>query len=155
VCLAAIPCILGQVALAGTPTVGVGDEGAGGLYTLTPCRLVDTRVPFLFPGPLQAGVPRSIQVAGLCGVPLGAKAAVLNATVVAQTATGNCRLYPDPELPVPPVPPLASSINFVVDGARANNAVVGLGPGGKVIVYCSGPPTLVVHLILDVGGYFD
>jgi hypothetical protein len=51
--------------------------------------------------------------------------------------------------------PQVSTINFVAGQNRANNTVVGLGPGGTVTAYCSGAGPGSVHLILDVVGYFE
>ena len=78
----------------GVLTVGVvallvssSSEGAGPFqfYSITPCRLVDTRGP-VGPtgGPILAGnVVRSFPiVGGTCGIPATAKAAVLNVVIV-------------------------------------------------------------------------
>jgi subtilisin family serine protease len=133
-------------------TVTQAGRGPSGLdlFTIPPCRLIDTRVPGPLGGPIVFGTSRTIPVAGVCGVSASAKAVALNLTVAAPTATGNCRLYPDPG-----VRPLVSAINYVAGLTRANNAVVPLGPGGTVTVYCEGASPGSVQLILDVDGYFE
>ena len=61
-------------------------EGGGRMfYTLTPCRVSDTRNPDDGP-PIIPGVPRDFQVAGRCGIPVDVAAVVLNVTVVAPTS---------------------------------------------------------------------
>ena len=119
-------------------------------FTVPPCRLVDTRQPGPGGGPiLTLGTSRTFQVGGFCGVSASATAVALNLAVTAPTAAGNCRLYPDPG-----ARPLVSNINFAAQ-TRANNAVVPMGPGGTVTVYCAGAGPGSVHLILDVNGYFE
>jgi hypothetical protein len=131
--------------------VSIVDKGAAAFHIVAPCRLVDTRQPSpSWHGPLVGGVPKTFQVAGLCGVPVGARAAAVNLTAVAPTTQGNCRLYPNPG----GVIPLVSNVNFAAGQTRANNAIVPLGPGGTVTVYCSGNSSSLVHFVLDVGGYF-
>ncbi|MDQ6893486.1 MAG: hypothetical protein M3167_12505, partial [Acidobacteriota bacterium] len=73
-------------------------QGAGPFqfFSVTPCRIVDTRNPNgVTGGPALAGqATRSFPVAGLCGVPSTAQAAVLNVTVVAPTGGGHVRIWP-------------------------------------------------------------
>jgi len=133
-------------------TFTVTQAGPGADYfTVTPCRLVDTRLPGPSEGALSFGSARTFAVGGgaCSGVSASARAVAFNLTVAAPTAQGNCRLYPGPSLPQ------VSSINFTSGRTRANNAVVALGPGGTVTVYCSGGTAGTVHVILDVSGYFE
>jgi hypothetical protein len=51
-----------------------------GFYSVTPCRVLDTRVSTAGPA-LSAGVTRSVVVGGVCGVPKAASAVSLNVTV--------------------------------------------------------------------------
>jgi hypothetical protein len=120
---------------------------------LPPCRLADTRGP-AGPGggpPLAAGAARNFPVAGSCGIPVDARAVAFNATVASPTGAGNLRLYPAGE-----PPPLASMLNFAPGRARANSALLPLGPGGEVTVRADMPlePAGTAHLVLDVYGYF-
>jgi hypothetical protein len=130
-------------------TATILDDESSDLYTLTPCRLADTRdAPGASGGPaLAANSTRAFPAAGACGVPADAKAVLLNVTVVGQTDVGNLRLYPA-GAPVP----LASTINFVAGQTRANNAIIPLGVSGQVGVRC-GMPTGSTHFVMDVFGY--
>ena len=115
-------------------------------YTVTPCRLVDTRGP---DAPiLTQGEERTFTVVGRCGVPATAKALALNVTVAGPTAAGNMQLWPGgTERPSTPI------INFGAGQTQANNAVVAVGPSGAVNAVLS--PAGQAHLIVDVSGYFE
>lgn len=121
------------------------------LYTLIPCRAVDTRNPA---GPLggpalAAAGTRAFVLAGQCGIPAGAISVAVNVTVTGSTGAGYLTLYAsgNPR-------PATSTINYGAGRTRANNAVLVLGvAGGDVDVY-AGQSTGTVHLILDVVGYF-
>jgi uncharacterized repeat protein (TIGR01451 family) len=120
-------------------------------YTVTPCRLVDTRnAPGPVGGPaLTSGVSRSFTVAGSCGVPATAWAVVVNATVTGSTAAGNLRLFPG-ATPVPTV----STVNYSAGQTRGNGAIVALGAGGDILARAT-QSSGTAHLILDIHGYFD
>jgi hypothetical protein len=119
-------------------------------YTVTPCRLADTRNangPLGGPA-LQPGTVRPFTLTGVCGVPVTAKALSLNVTVTQPSAPGFLVLYPGGQLK-----PQTSSLNFSMGQTRANNAVLPLedGTGVLQVLAADGP----VHLILDVNGYFQ
>jgi hypothetical protein len=119
-------------------------------YTLSPCRLVDTR---LANGPLggpalQPNAIRTFTLAGTCGVPVGAKAVSLNLAVTQPAVTGFLRMYPADQ-----GVPLASAINFVAGQTLANNAILPIDATGAIKVKTDSAGT--VHLILDVTGYFQ
>ena len=118
-------------------------------YTLAPCRIADTRSTD--PPALNANSDRDFDVAGRCQVPSDALAVAINVTTVLQTDGGNLRLYP-----AGGTVPLASTINFAAGRARANNAIVPLGQGGRIGVRCDMPPgsSGQTHFLLDVSGYF-
>jgi endoglucanase len=118
------------------------------LYTVAPCRLVDTRQAGQGAPALTAGEARSFTLAGLCGVPADARALAVNVTATAATAVGHLRVYPT-GAPLP----TASTLNYSANQARANNAIVSLGAGGAATVYC-GQMTGSVHVVVDVNGYF-
>jgi hypothetical protein len=120
-------------------------------YTLTPCRLIDTRNAI---GPLGGpalvgGTTRSLLVAGICGVPVGATALVVNLTIVQPVAAGDLRLFPSGI-----AAPLVSTINFSAGQILANNAVVPLTGTipGSLDVQADFAGTS--HFVLDVVGYF-
>jgi hypothetical protein len=123
-------------------------------YTVTPCRVADTRSPA---GPsggpiLGAGATRSFPVTGgTCGIPATALAASVNLTAVGAAAGGHLTLFPGDA----PGPPLASSINFSAAQTRANNAIVPLSSDGTGTIGVKNGSAGVVHFVLDVNGYFQ
>ena len=124
----------------------------GSFYTLAPCRLIDTRNPTgPYGGPaLAAGVSRSFVLTGQCGIPTTATAVSLNVVSITPS-TGPAFLTGFPGgLPLP----LVSTVNSGAGQIRANNAVVALGGGGDVQVFC-GQGAGTSHLVVDVNGYFQ
>jgi uncharacterized repeat protein (TIGR01451 family) len=122
----------------------------GAFYTLTPCRLVDTRLLAWQPA-LQPGEERTYVLAGPpCGIPVGAAALSVNLTVTGGTAQGNLRLYPA-DVAVPEV----SNINFTAGLTRANNAIVPASADGSVAIKVKNGSVGTVQFILDVNGYFE
>ncbi len=124
--------------------------GGNGFFTVTPCRVLDTRLPN---GPLggpalSAGGARTFVITGQCGIPSSALSVSVNVTITGPTSGGFLTIYPAGS-PVPPT----SSINYAAGQTRANNAVSSLGPAGDITVAC-GPPSGTVHFILDVTGFF-
>jgi hypothetical protein len=120
-------------------------------YTLTPCRIIDTRNPNgPYGGPaLAANVARTFTIAGQCAVPQSAKALAINVTVSGSSAAGVILVYP---AAVPT--PSASTINYKQGQTRANNAITTLDLNGRIAVVPF-QPTGSVHFILDVNGYFQ
>lgn len=125
-----------------------------GFYTLTPCRVLDTRNPTgAYGGPaLSAGAERSFALAGRCGIPAGARALSVNVTVTAPTQAGFVRAWPG-GLTAPPT----SLINFSAGQVRANNAILALAADGQgtVTVQAGLAAAGSVQFILDVNGYFQ
>jgi uncharacterized protein (DUF1800 family) len=119
-------------------------------YTLTPCRIVDTRGPNgAFGGPaLAAGGTRDFPVVGTCGIPVTARAVVLNVTVTSGTSAGLLSIFPSGT-----TMSSASSINWSTGQTRANNVNAALGSNGAISVFAS-HPTGTVQFIVDVSGYF-
>ena len=117
-------------------------------YTVTPCRIVDTRgAAGPTGGPnFAAQESRSFGAAGRCGVSTAAEAVAVNVTVVPQ-ADGYMAF-----VPTGAATPNTSTINFRSGRTRANNAVLKLGNGGGLTVYSFA--TGDVSLIVDVTGYF-
>lgn len=119
------------------------------LFTLPPCRILDTRDAAFAEPAIAAGSSRDFTVAGVCGVPATAKAVAVNVTATGGTDIGDLRLYPaGSDLPV------VSALNYRAGQTRANNAVVALGTNGRIGVHCD-QATGSVALILDVAGYFE
>lgn len=135
----------------GSKGVTIDGTCPSNFHTLPPCRVVDTRRP-IGPWGGPALLPESERVftmADVCGVPPGARAVALNVTVTLPTAQGYFIVYPGGV-----AAPLASVLNYMAGQTRANNAVVPLGAGGTLAVYC-GQPTGTTHLVIDVTGYFE
>ncbi len=106
---------------------------------LTPARLVDTR-----PTPVPAGGTLEVPVAGVAGVPVGAKAVVANVTVVGGPVGGGfVTVFPCGTLPG------TSSVNYSGADAVANEVIVKLSPAGSICVYAH----TAVNVIVDVAGY--
>jgi hypothetical protein len=120
-------------------------------YTLTPCRVVDTRTtpngPYAGPA-LLAGQTRTFNLAGRCGIPASAKAVSLNVTVTAPTALGNLALYPAGSSAS------TSTINYSAGRTRANNATIKVGASAGLAVHCN-QASGTTHVLLDVNGYFQ
>jgi hypothetical protein len=122
-----------------------------GFFTLTPCRVADTRNPN---GPLggPAMTPmqqRNFPLPGTCGIPVTASSVALNITVTGSTGSGDLRLFP-----AGGAAPGTSTLNWSAGQTRANNSIVALGSSGGVTVWCvmfAGS----THVILDVVGYFE
>ena len=126
------------------------ENRVGGMdyYTVTPCRLLDTRVPGQ--GPALTTGNRELVVPPNCGIPVDALAVALNVTVVSPTVGGHVTVFPGATSP-----PGTSTINFAAGQTRANNQIVGLAPdfSGKLILRAVVPGGQV-HFIVDVVGYF-
>jgi PKD repeat protein len=121
--------------------------------SLTPCRLIDTRLtvgPEAASPALAGSGIRTFEVAGKCGLPPTASALSVNVTVTDPKGAGFLTVYPA-DLPAPPI---ASSINFQVGDTRANNAVVHLATNGTGINVVNGSKG-TVELIIDVNGWFE
>jgi hypothetical protein len=122
-----------------------------GFYTLSPCRIVDTRnAAGPYGGPaLTANSDRSFVAWGRCGIPSGADAIALNVTVTGATSGGDFRIYPGGTSL-----PMASTINYAAGRTRANNGAYRLGSAGDLVVHVD-QASGSAHLILDVSGYFE
>ena len=124
-------------------------------YSVTPCRIVDTRNA-VGPtgGPALAGqTTRSFPVAGLCGIPSTAKAAVLNVVVVAPTGGGNLRIWP-----YNTTMPLVATVNYDPgEPAIANGAIAPLSsdPTLSISTFLGSSTGNTAHLVIDTTGYFQ
>ncbi len=134
------------------PDVGaeewLGPPPALGFYTVQPCRVVDTRVAGQGPA-LAAGESRSLAVAGVCGIPLGARAVSVNLAATQPASAGNLRLFAAGS-----PAPLVSTLNYGIGQTRGNNAIAPLSADGRLGVRAV-QSTGGVHMILDVNGYFE
>jgi N-acetylneuraminic acid mutarotase len=122
-------------------------------FTVTPCRLVDTRnAAGPTGGPaLSPDATRSFTVTGgVCGIPSTAIAVSVNLTAVGAAAAGYLTLFAsDGSMPLP------GSIYFTPGMTRANNAIVLLARDGSGTISVYDGSTRAVHFVLDVNGYFQ
>jgi len=114
-------------------------------YTVTPCRVADTRST----SALSSAVTRTFAIAGSCGVPATAQAVAVNVTIVGPTGDGYLVLWPSGT-----AVPGTSTVNFRAGATRANNAVLGLA-GGALDAQAALTGSGNVHLVIDVSGYFQ
>ncbi len=116
--------------------------GVGGLslYTMPPCRVLDTRQS---PGTPITELTVNV-LASSCGVPSSAQAYVFNATVVPVGSLGFLTLWPHGQ-----PQPLASTLN-AADGAITSNMAIVPTSDGSINALASSP----THLVLDISGYF-
>ena len=137
------------------PTDDPGNPGAGeattfrvglGFYTVPPCRASDSRGG----SSLLSGFTQSVPLAGVCGLPATAKAVAFNLTAVQPNTLGFLRAYPSGS-----PPGTVSQVNFGPGQTRTNNAIVGIGPDGNVIVLAALTFGGVVDFVFDVVGYFE
>jgi hypothetical protein len=120
-------------------------------YTLTPCRVVDTRGAS-GPGGAPAmpfGSNRTFHLAGLCGISPTAVAVSLNLTVTSPASAGSLTFFPDGSTLAP-----TNSMSFRAGQTRANNSVMPLGTTGGVTLHAAFP-TGTAQVIIDVNGYFE
>ncbi len=143
---------LGNVGTAGTCTSGTVDAGLD-FYTVSPCRLVDTRnADGPLGGPILAGSSTRtfVMTGGTCGIPSTAKALALTIIVISPATVGNLNLYPANQ-----AAPLSSTINFAAGATLANNAIIQLATDASGGIAVKNNSVGTVHLIVDVSGYFQ
>jgi len=125
-----------------------GAAGALSLYTLTPCRVVDTRnAAGPFGGPsLPANGTRGFTVpSSSCSVPSNAQAYSLNVTVVPPGPLTFLTAWPSGL-----TQPLVSTLNSLAGKVVANVAIVPAGSSGAVSIFVSN----LTDVILDINAYF-
>lgn len=115
-------------------------------YTVTPCRLLDTRN-----GPaLQSGVARLVGVSA-CGIPANARALAVNVTAISGTGTGSLSLFPG-NYPASGT----GTVNFRTGATLANNSIMPLSTdgAGTLAILATVQDNGLVHATIDVVGYF-
>jgi hypothetical protein len=117
-------------------------------FPVTPCRVVDTRLPAgPLGGPAIAGATsRTFPVQTACNLPATAKAYSMNFTAVPQGPLGFLTTWPADQ-----PQPLVSTLNANLGGITANSAIVpAAANNGDISVFVSNPSDVVI----DVNGYF-
>ena len=137
------------IAVATVPRL-MAQTGPYQYYSITPCRVVDTRNPAgTNGGPSLSTTPRSFQIRGNCGVPSTAKAVSLNVTIANASSSSWLTIWPSGS-----AQPFVSTINFDQNSAAlANGAIVGLSSNTTDLSVANAVGG--VHVILDVTGYFQ
>ena len=118
--------------------------GGLSLYTVPPCRVIDTR--HIGSGqPFSGLLSPPVDVGGsVCGTPATAQAYVFNTAVVPSGALGYLTLWPDGG-----TQPLVSTLN-ALDGSISDNMAIVPSTNGKVDAFASG----LTQLVLDISSYF-
>jgi Leucine-rich repeat (LRR) protein len=139
-----------QVPMDGAKSVSAIFTQVAGYYTVTPCRVFDSRDGALGgPHALAAGSQPAVAMAGRCGISPTATGVSLNVTVTTPTAAGHLTLFPEGQ-----ALPVVSTINYGPGQTRANNAVAPLGESGALRVFV-GQAAGSTHVILDVNGFIE
>jgi len=135
---------------AAIPAQLLAQAGPYQYYSVTPCRIADTRnAAGTNGGPALTTVARDFQIRGNCGVPVGAKAVSLNVTATNASSASWLTLWPSGT-----AKPFVSTINFDSSvGALANGAIVALSANTNDLSVANAAGG--VHVILDVTGYFQ
>lgn len=126
-------------------------QGPYSYYAVNPARAYDSRVSQGGPGPLAHDQTRNVTIQTVCGIPSGAKAAVLNLTAVTPTGPGYLTLFPQGT-----TKPLASSINFATGQIVGNGVLVKLGASTPDLsVYAAVEGAGTVEFVIDCMGYYQ
>jgi len=146
------PLIVGSIL--GLTAVVADAGGPYQFYSVTPCRIVDTRgANGPTGGPIiSSGTERDFPITGHCGVPATAQQVFLNVTAVTPTQNGFIAIWPyNTTRPNP-----FSNINLVANtAATANGALVTLtsDPNFNIAVVFGTATAGTTHLLIDVLGY--
>ena len=120
---------------------------------VAPVRVLDTKFGTGVPGgtPLKVGPGGTVdlKVTGLNGVPVEARAVVLNLTVAQPTTATDVRAFPTPRTGA--LFPRVSNINVAAAEQRANAVTVRVGSGGRVRFRNAAGSA---YLIADLAGFY-
>jgi hypothetical protein len=122
-------------------------------HPITPCRTVDTTDPAMGGPALVTDIVRTFQVQGNCGVPVGAKAAVVRLKVSVPTSVGVMSVYPS-NVSLPP----SSTIQFDANEPELSmGTIVALSTLANDLAVSPNKMTAggTVNLLIDVFGYFQ
>ncbi len=130
-------------------TGGAHTNGAG-FAGVVPDRVMDSRNGIGGPtSKFAAGETRSVQVAGVAGIPRDAQSVVVNITLAGADRIGFVTAYPDGQ-----AAPDASNVNIVPGGVRANTAVVKVGDGGRIrLLLAETSADVIVDVLGSFGNY--
>ena len=153
------PSVVNVASVAGGGETNTANDSAsdpttiGGslFFTLTPCRILDTRnANGALGGPVLApGQQRIFTVTGACGIPSDAAVLSVNVTMTGSTASGTIQLFAG-DAPAPG----ASVLSFAPGNTRADAAVVAMSSDGAGTIAIRNTSAGTVHVILDVNAFF-
>jgi hypothetical protein len=125
-------------------------DGPFQFHSISPCRIADTRTGS--GGILPAKSPRVVATRGICGIPSGATAVVVNVTVVGPTQTGFLTLWPADQA----WPGVATLTFNAGEPALGNGAIVPLGVSTDMqMTYGIASGSANTHVVIDATGYFS
>jgi hypothetical protein len=124
---------------------------AASLYTVTPCRVLDTRnANGAWGGPaLGPATQRTFTFTGRCGIPSTATAVAVNVTVAGPTASGYVTTFPGNAFD-----PGTSTVSYSTGVTRSNNATLRLSTNGTGTLGIRNNGAGTTHVIVDVTGYY-
>ncbi len=121
-------------------------------HRLGPLRLVDSRSGVGASSPLSSGVPRSLMIVGLYGIPVGATAITGTLTVANPTHSGDVALTP---VRPPETATAVSSLDSTTTDSRATTVTTSLGADGMLwATFDTGRLSDTIDIIFDLAGYF-
>jgi hypothetical protein len=129
----------------------MADDAGATFKTLSPVRLLDTRIGTGLSGKFSNNVARPLQITGPV-VPVGAVAITGNLTVVLPTSAGWA--FVGPSLPSNPVTVNVSMVNSVAGDIKADGVTVALSDTGSLSFVWEGTAGSTVDIVFDVTGYF-
>lgn len=120
-------------------------------YTVTPCRMLDTRnATGTWGGPaLGASSQRTFPFINRCGIPATARSVVANLTVTGPTAAGFLTVFPGNAFDLG-----TTALNYLTGVVRSNNATLRLSTDGAGTVGIRNNGTGTTHVVVDVTGYY-
>ncbi len=121
-----------------------GTGPVGGLVTMQPTRILDTRTSS---GPVPGGGSVSIRIPGANGFPYTTQAVVLNITATDGTAGGFLTAYRSGVMA-----PHTSNVNYGLGQMIANLAIVEVGADGQIVI--SNTSAGRVQIVVDASAYF-
>ncbi len=119
----------------------------GAFASLSPARVLDTRIAKGAAGPVPALDSEPVQITGQGGIPAGVSAVALNITVVDPKAAGFVTAWPSDKSR-----PGTSNLNFTARQTIPNLAIVPVSADGKISLFNGSGGA--VHVLGDVAGYF-
>jgi len=136
-----------NAATAALGTAVSGTAAPGTVVTVSPTRIVDSRIGLQIHGPLSSTATATVQVAGQGGIPdSGVAAVAATVTATQPQAAGYLTIWPSK------IPRTTTSVmNFQAGQDIAVTVVVPVGQDGDIQLFNGSPGTMQV--IVDVTGY--